>query len=179
MSFDQKRCGNSKFSTTTSQAVVKCHVCPSLGTKRCLRCRVTHYCSVECQTADWSDHKKKCSQIRKSHKRLAIEVNASPSGSELFKIYNNLAKKNGDMVLKIQVPMESPAIDPNGLLYAYDKDRSFRCFLDKKKLDAEEVIHLISAKGMLGVKGYFSAFMEEGKQELCLITDSFNANLGW
>lgn len=34
--------------------------CKNIGTAQCGRCLTTHYCSRECQTAAWKEHKKVC-----------------------------------------------------------------------------------------------------------------------
>ena len=46
--------------TTTNQSkpTAKCAVCNEPATKRCSRCKVTWYCSVEHQKQDWKRHKK-------------------------------------------------------------------------------------------------------------------------
>ncbi len=48
-----------------------CFVCTKRGpigevVKYCARCRITCYCSVECQTAHWPLHKKECVEQRRS-----------------------------------------------------------------------------------------------------------------
>jgi hypothetical protein len=48
----------------------KCH--SRIGNKRCGGCRVVFYCSKECQTSHWFEHKKACKLSQKSHKRLKI-----------------------------------------------------------------------------------------------------------
>jgi hypothetical protein len=47
--------------------IKRCHHCEKLETQmdgallmKCQRCRVTYYCSKECQLADWKSHKKMC-----------------------------------------------------------------------------------------------------------------------
>jgi len=35
-------------------------ICKKLGIKVCGKCRLKRYCSAECQTNDWNDHKKDC-----------------------------------------------------------------------------------------------------------------------
>uniref|UniRef100_A0A8C5Q4P6 Tudor domain containing 1 n=1 Tax=Leptobrachium leishanense TaxID=445787 RepID=A0A8C5Q4P6_9ANUR len=37
-----------------------CHYCGLYGSRRCSSCRITYYCSVECQKKDWSDHSVLC-----------------------------------------------------------------------------------------------------------------------
>ena len=116
---------------------------------------------------------------------------ATSKGSDLYGIYDNIRKTKGDMILKVQIPLSPlvfltplartnpPAIDLNGKILAYNQDRSFQCFLDMNKLDADDIVGLLLDKGMYRIKGFFSAFMEEGTQELCLIADTFKADLGW
>jgi len=42
--------------------VVGCMACGKMtdGTKRCSRCKATHYCNRECQAMDWVKHKHEC-----------------------------------------------------------------------------------------------------------------------
>ena len=37
--------------------------CHNVGSRRCSRCKVARYCSKECQTAAWKQHKKQCSSV--------------------------------------------------------------------------------------------------------------------
>ena len=37
-----------------------CPGCDQPGTKKCSACKITVYCSVTCQTADWPQHKEEC-----------------------------------------------------------------------------------------------------------------------
>ncbi|CAH1785114.1 unnamed protein product, partial [Owenia fusiformis] len=41
-----------------------CNVCKSMTSKYCTSCQYIHYCSRECQTKDWADHKVKCSHFK-------------------------------------------------------------------------------------------------------------------
>ena len=42
--------------------------------KRCPRCKDAWYCNVECQTADWEEHKSRCKVLRKAaEERAAVE----------------------------------------------------------------------------------------------------------
>ena len=48
-----------------------CAKCAKLATMKCSRCLVnltTHYCSRECQKADWKSHKKVCGKANKAEK---------------------------------------------------------------------------------------------------------------
>src|SRR4051812_35149544 len=38
----------------------KCYVCDNPGTKRCSRCVLAMYCSLECQQQHYSEHKLNC-----------------------------------------------------------------------------------------------------------------------
>jgi len=109
-----------------------CARCPEAGRNRCAKCRVVFYCSKKCQKNDWKSHKPRCSEIHKSHKRLAFIdakyffavpniqstilrnfVNEDIPGSEpqalegqvgkLFDSYNEEVKKHGNLLVKIQV----------------------------------------------------------------------------
>ena len=44
-----------------------CHHKPEKGVelKKCSRCRVTHYCSVNCQKEDWAFHRFACAVVAK------------------------------------------------------------------------------------------------------------------
>jgi len=60
----------------------KCDVCCSLGAKPCARCKLTFYCSAECQKSAWKKHKKTCkapkippateAELRTLHKGIAL-----------------------------------------------------------------------------------------------------------
>lgn len=45
-------------------AIVSCWGCYSPGAKKCSVCKARRYCSVECQTEDWTRHKLECSMFR-------------------------------------------------------------------------------------------------------------------
>ena len=74
------------------------------------------------------------------------------------------------MLLKIQ-PMVDDArrILPDVDMMAYNEDRTFFCRLDAHALDADAFKEALIKRGV--IKGYFWAFMEEGKQEIVAITE--------
>jgi len=38
----------------------KCDVCKTTTTKACARCKISYFCSTECQKTAWKKHKKTC-----------------------------------------------------------------------------------------------------------------------
>jgi len=38
----------------------KCDVCKTSTTKACARCKISYFCSAECQKTAWKKHKKVC-----------------------------------------------------------------------------------------------------------------------
>lgn len=102
-------------------------------------------------------------------------IHATSAASSLFATYDRERREKGEMILKIQAPMDEPKVH----MLAYNEDRSFQCFLDMEKLDAGEVLALLEAKGMYGTKAYFSAFLRKGRREVVLIPDTFQYELPW
>lgn len=53
--------------------IVKCSNCHmNNGSKRCSNCKIVHYCSVECQKADWINHKQACIHLDKNSRLKSI-----------------------------------------------------------------------------------------------------------
>ena len=155
---------------------IKCRVCFSPGLKRCVRCRVAHYCGSSCQKADWKNHKPKCGETLKSHRRLTILPGVGEDEEELlwalYDAYEENRCEQGDLILKVY-------FTPDAQLCAHSQDEMFDCFLDMKSPQAREVMRMILDKGHNNCQGFFSAFMTEEKLELVLITNTFYPNLGW
>ena len=73
------------------QLVKACNKCTLAkdGLLRCGKCFTAHYCSADCQRADWSIHKQFCSKIMEQFQSMLNEelVKASQEGNgECFKI---------------------------------------------------------------------------------------------
>ena len=88
--------------------------------------------------------------------------------------------KSGNLLVKIEIRLKSEEFDdrPDAMVPDFDRDldvcnenASFRCALDPKKLDAKEFLAILQEKGIGGVQGYFWAFLENGNEELVIITD--------
>ena len=108
---------------------------------------------------------------------------------KLFNAYED-ERKSGNLLLKIQVSRLAPfmtVLDPNmtcppdrdGPLMAYNQSKSFWCKIEPRKLDAQDLISIIERKGIAKTKGYFWAFMEEGKPEITIITDPIHPAQLW
>jgi hypothetical protein len=68
------------FSLSTSDASIKTRCSHCLGTaklpKRCSRCKVVHYCSVEHQKKDWAIHSSECPRMAR-----CMEANLPPTAT--------------------------------------------------------------------------------------------------
>ena len=51
-------------------------------TKRCGECRITRYCSKECQIAVWAEHKMECSKLRAEKDQLVMQARANRSANK-------------------------------------------------------------------------------------------------
>jgi hypothetical protein len=60
-----------------------CLVCRSAATKRCMRCKLAQYCSVECQTADWPLHKTICGRLESSKGDFVVGRRVEPDPVEI------------------------------------------------------------------------------------------------
>ena len=60
--------------------------CDQPGTNACSACKTTLYCSVICQTADWTHHKEECD----GHLRKVGKANVAKA--KLFREQNNYAQ---------------------------------------------------------------------------------------
>jgi len=106
----------------------------------------------------------------------------TPNLTDLFDVYTEEWKKNGNLLLKIQTarkPGYDSAPDFSASMLAYNEGKAFQCMLDPKKLDGPELISIIRKRGIGSIKAYFWAFMEPGKQELIVITDPVHAAQPW
>lgn len=67
-----------------TRVLLECAMCGKVGSessktghaislRRCGQCRMVAYCSVECQKADWAEHKSMCKQAKKIEKARAKE----------------------------------------------------------------------------------------------------------
>jgi len=95
-------------------------------------------------------------------------------------IIKDKINKEGNIIVKVQIPLGlADGYFAGGLLLVYNQDRSFctRCSADD--LDGKEVVKIIKDDGVGGLKAYFWAFMEPGKQELVLVTDPVLPAQSW
>lgn len=149
-----------------------CNMCgvESAKLQRCMGCLRVGYCSAECQTASWAEHKPACKGAKKG---LAV-FDLPEKGRGL---------KSGVVTLKVQIALEGPFSSTEavpveeGALTIYDERRSFR--LDIKATDPRFGLQAYPQYGRLdacvrehgvrlqtdgtGVKAYFLGAIIEGK----------------
>ena len=154
---------------------IKCCVCFAPGLKRCVRWRAAYYCGSSCQKEDWKNHKAKCGETLKSHRRLTILADDGEYDEEwnsmLFDAYEDIRYEQGDLIVKV-------FLNTDGVMCAQSQDGAFDCCLEFDSPHARDVARMILEKGHNNCHGFFSAFMSENKQ-LVLITNTFFPNLGW
>ena len=81
----------------------------------------------------------------------------------------NAAIKEGNMVIKVQVPIRLLPGQPNQIMM-YNKTRSFQAYCDGNVGTGRELSILIKTRGLQGAKGYFLGFIER-EGELTLLID--------
>lgn len=171
----------------------RCSVCKRRGIplKRCARCRMQMYCSVECQSkrtvsinrrerfmffaeSDWKVHKSMCTPF--DHDNVVIlkptYLDTHPGFVPLTISFNGPSLVSGgfgssvhdgkNMIVKIQVPLEG-----SGGLLVYNEKRTFKCGLNREENPAgyDRIESIIKEKGVYGAKGYFAAELKS-KDEL-------------
>ena len=62
--------------SNSKTTLIKCQKaeCERPGTLRCSRCKNVNYCSKECQTSDWKEHKKQCKKSKEGERKPTNEV---------------------------------------------------------------------------------------------------------
>jgi hypothetical protein len=191
----------------SKKACMKCH--SKTGVHRCGACRVVYYCTKECQTSHWSDHKKLCKLSKKSHKRLKIDnstqnfhhslisnyaeaalhnhmaqepfhgqdgASSQPPPEltlNLFQEYQRAWNKNGNLILKLQIPLTvGSVVVHSGLILTYDETKRIFCHMNPTEMDGPEVVDLLKCDGICGAKAYFYAYVEKDKpDEIIIITN--------
>jgi len=163
----------------------RCAVCKRRGIplKRCARCRMQMYCSVECQSKcsvnfhrkdrrifllenDWKIHKSACSPF--AHENVVVvkpsyldmgpllePLTVSFNGPSLLPGPFGSSVHNGkNMIVKIQVPLEGSED-----LLVYNEKRTFKCVVNRgsNSTGYDRIESIIKKKGVHGAKGYFAA----------------------
>jgi plasmid rolling circle replication initiator protein Rep len=49
--------------STVNHKYTICNLCENKATYQCGKCKITRYCSKECQIEDWERHKKICKKL--------------------------------------------------------------------------------------------------------------------
>ncbi|KAG6336252.1 hypothetical protein ID866_2829 [Astraeus odoratus] len=181
----------------------RCEKCKTKGTglKLCARCRVTWYCSVDCQRADWKTHKLNCHSFSSATTvtlkplyqnpanmlsiagvtREALGLSKPNSRSKKSKVtQSSPLDDNKDMVIKIQVsgnpfsPVRS-ALGIGGLLI-YNKKRDFTCTVEREPNPEayDAVVQTVRNRGitaMGGAKAYFAAELKSRDELVVKISE--------
>jgi hypothetical protein len=82
--------------------VKRCHNCDTVETQmvsaslmKCQRCKVSYYCSKECQVTDWKSHKKICKALGSGEKvnRSALKTSSTTASAFIESNYFDIAKE--------------------------------------------------------------------------------------
>jgi len=158
------------------RTIVVCSLCGVEATKlqRCMGCLSVGYCSSDCQTAAWAEHKPACKRTKKG-----LAVFDLPEKSR--------GLKSRVVSLKVQIALAGPSFSSHkpapveeGSITIYDEQRSFR--LDIQATDPHFGLQTYPQYGQLdacvrehgvrlqadgtGVKAYFVGAIIEGKLKL-------------
>ncbi|KAJ7485156.1 ankyrin [Mycena galericulata] len=177
---------------------------PSL--KNCGRCRITRYCSTECQTRQWPTHKKTCQPFSASNtvtltpyyeafgntiptadltrKFMGYPTQASSWSNNRTRAAHtpkNLDRESKTLIIKVQVPYTgNPQIRSTGDLLLYTKKRDFACTIRRSDAPAEydRISEVVRTKGVGGAKAYFAAELES-KEKLVVKVSEVLAEQPW
>jgi hypothetical protein len=166
------------------------NACGKSGNKRCARCQTTFYCSKECQTSHWKEHKQTC---KAPENVITVDTSKIPADSkygctiptgkltlglandedtmdmkkfakDMKKSIRNLEesaapKKPGKVfIVKVQVPMGGSKLP----CMVYNKNKSFQTLITPDNCTQyNKIVELIKTKGVMGLKGYFNALVDD------------------
>ncbi|KAJ7577302.1 hypothetical protein C8J56DRAFT_799015 [Mycena floridula] len=191
----RKRAGKVAPRDENSKQCAKCGLGDPQNLKLCVKCRITRYCSKECQKADWPTHKKSCqpftdsstvtlkpfymenmntfsmADMRRSLSGYHVDP-APASRSQTPARHPNLKKGvPKPVIIKVQVPMDlssntSPP-DSRADIMVYTKKRDLKCLLrwQDNPEGYERLSETVRTKGLNGLKAYFAGEMRS-KDEL-------------
>ena len=66
----------------------RCAVCANKSCSLCRGCRLTRYCSTECQSKHWEDHRVKCIELRKQRKKFL----SAPCAATIARVRGDVAR---------------------------------------------------------------------------------------
>lgn len=109
--------------------------------KACNSCKHAHYCSVECQKADWPDHKTKCKQIKEEYSTIR-QVYGEPSVNKCIQIVCSILsmKKKGKCFL---IEIERPA-EKRDHVIIFIRNGTMEELIQNDKLSFVEIDHISS-----------------------------------
>eukprot|EP01113_Clastostelium_recurvatum_P011785 TRINITY_DN16039_c0_g1_i2.p1 TRINITY_DN16039_c0_g1~~TRINITY_DN16039_c0_g1_i2.p1 ORF type:complete len:484 (+),score=114.10 TRINITY_DN16039_c0_g1_i2:80-1531(+) len=144
----------------------------------CSRCKLTLYCSRECQKKDWPTHKATCQRsvtlmVRPFYHEASTTWSPADAKRGNLKFYDadpNFEGKDKAMVIKIQVGL----LDQVGRsdMMVYNKKRDFQCMIRRADDAAvfDTIFKLIKEKGMGGLKAFFMATLHS-KDSLEIVSE--------
>jgi hypothetical protein len=99
--------------------VKECHHCEKTETQmdgallmKCQRCKVTYYCSKDCQVADWRSHKEWCkAQASRKESRSAVKTSQMTTNAFLTSNYFDIVKEVYKKSKEFKVPKEELLVE--------------------------------------------------------------------